>query len=289
MQFTGEKMLNNQNNFASNIDPKNFMNTGKIPNPEEFILFKKKIAPLINLDLTNYKNTQMERRITSLMNRNGIENLNDYFDLLKSTPNKLEEFVNMLTINVSEFFRNPEKFVEFETKYLPELVQKNPRLKIWSAGCSIGAEIYSIAMILDKHNLLDKCDLIASDFDKTILKKAQTGIYTKSEVGTVPPDYTKYFKAFDNTREKFQIEPKIVSKVKFESMDLLNSKYSTGFDLILCRNVVIYFTEEAKDRLYENFYNSLKPGGILFIGSTERINNHKNIGYTVRTPFFYQK
>lgn len=278
--------MNNQDN---NFDFGNAVPTGKIPGPEEFIVFKKNIAPLINLDLTNYKNTQMERRITSLMNRNGIDNLNEYFNLLRSNPKKLEEFVNMLTINVSEFFRNSDKFSELETKYLPELAQKSSRLKIWSAGCSIGAEIYTLAMILDKHKLLDKCELIASDFDRAILKKAQSGIYTKYEVGTVPADYMKYFKPLDDTNEKFQIEPRFTTKVKFEKVDLLNSKYDTGFDLILCRNVVIYFTEEAKDRLYETFYKSLKPGGILFIGSTERINNHKNIGYTVKTPFFYQK
>lgn len=265
------------------------ISTAKIPSPEEFVNFKKKIGPLINLDLTNYKNTQMERRIASLMNRNGIDNLASYYKLLERNKEKLEEFINMLTINVSEFFRNPEKFEELEKVYLAELLKTKPGLKIWSAGCSIGAEIYSIAMILDKLKVIEKCNLIASDFDKKILDKAQSGMYTRQEVGTVKPEYLKYFKQVDTNGDKYQIDQKLVASIKFEKRDLLNSKYDTGFDLILCRNVVIYFTEEAKDKLYKNFYNSLNPGGVLFIGSTERINNHKSFGYNLRTSFFYQK
>lgn len=278
---------NKDNNVFQNILQ---TSSGKIPTNEEFASFKKKINPIINLDLTNYKNTQMERRIASLMNKNGISTLDEYFNILKSDPKRLEEFTNMLTINVSEFFRNPEKFIELETKYLPELVKNSPKLKIWSAGCSIGAEVYSTAMILDKHGLLEKTELIASDFDKNILKKAQDGIYTKYEIGTLPKDYEKYFKPVNGLNsDKSQVDPRISSQVKFQRHDLLNSKFETGFDLIMCRNVVIYFTEEAKDRLYKAFYDSLKPGGILFIGSTERINNHKDFGYNVRSPFFYQK
>lgn len=278
--------MDNNNIFQNIIQT----STGKIPTNEEFISFKKKIAPIINLDLTNYKNTQMERRISSLMNKNGISSLDEYFNVLKTDPKRLDEFTNMLTINVSEFFRNPEKFIELETKYLPELMKNSSKPKIWSAGCSIGAEVYSTAMILAKHGLLEKTELIASDFDKSILKKAQDGIYTKYEIGTLPKDYDKYFKPVNDLHgDKYQIDPQINSHVKFHRQDLLNSKFETGFDLIMCRNVVIYFTEEAKDKLYKAFYDSLKPGGILFIGSTERINNHKEFGYNVRSPFFYQK
>lgn len=263
------------------------LQSGKIPSMEEFAIFKKNIASIIHLDLTNYKNSQMERRITSMMNRNGIFDLEEYYKILKTNPKKLEEFTNMLTINVSEFFRNPEKFVELESTYFPELIKKFPRLKIWSAGCSIGAEIYSIAMILDKLGYLDKCELVATDFDINILNKAKNAVYSKFEVGTIQNGYEKYIKQIDD--EKFQIIPSLSSKVRFERQDLLNSQYEKDFGLILCRNVVIYFTDEAKDRLYQNFYDSLKPGGILFIGSTERINNHKAFGYNLRTSFFYEK
>lgn len=273
----------------NNLDLGEFFNipAGKKPSEEEFSSFKKKIAPLINLDLCNYKNTQMERRITSLMNRNGIDNLEVYYNILKINKERLNEFVNMLTINVTEFFRNPEKFTELETKYIPQLLTKTNRLRVWSAGSSIGAEIYSLAMIFDKMGILDKCDLLASDFDENILKKAKSGIYSNLEVGTIQSGYEKYFKSIGT--DKYQVDSRLISKVKFEKADLLNSKFDKDFDLILCRNVVIYFTEEAKDQLYKKFYDSLKPGGILFIGCTERINSYREIGFNLTSSFFYQK
>lgn len=278
-----------------NNDLKNFLNITplKIPPPDEFMIFKKKMTSLIGLDLTNYKNTQMERRITSLMNKNNITNLADYYNILKDNPDKLNEFINMLTINVTEFFRNSDKFIELETKYIPELLKKNSNLKIWSSGCSVGAEIYTIAMILNKLGILNKCTLIASDFDENAINKAKAGIYSKLEIGNMPLEYKKHFSSLGKDEkfqdEKFQLDKDLISKVLFRKQDLLNSRFDLDFDLILCRNVVIYFTDEAKDHLYENFYKSLRPGGILFIGSSERINTYKEIGFNLRTAFFYQK
>ena len=264
-------------------------NVESVPSFEEFRIFKKKIASLINLDLNSYKNIQMERRIVSLMNQNNIANLANYYDLLKKFPNQLNAFINMLTINVTEFFRNPVTFIELEKVFIPELLQKNTRLKIWSSGCSIGAEIYSIAMMFDKLGILDKCELVASDFDKNVINKAKLGIYSKLEIGNLPPEYMNYFQEIDTNTEKFQIAPKLTSKITFQYQDLLDSEFESDFNLILCRNVVIYFTEEAKDRLYQKFYNSLKTGGILFVGSTDWINNHKDLGFNIRSSFFYQK
>jgi len=256
---------------------------------DEMSLFKKKISSLIKLDLTNYKNAQMERRILAYMHKNGMDNLLSFYKVLEKDAEMLEQFVNMLTINVSEFFRNQEKFEELEQVYLPELLKRKSCLKIWSAGCSIGAEIYSIAMILDKLNKLESCKLIASDFDINIINKAKSGIYLQHEVQSMPDEYMRYFTKTDDSEEKYILDSKIVNSVKFERSDLLNSSFEKNFDLVLCRNVVIYFTEEAKDVLYKKFYDSLLPGGILFIGSTERIQDHKSIGYNLLTPFFYQK
>jgi chemotaxis protein methyltransferase CheR len=260
-----------------------------IPPEEEFNVFKKKISFLIGLNLFNYKNTQMERRIVSLMNRNNIFKLDEYYQLLSSSKEKLDEFINMLTINVTEFFRNNDKFDELEQKFIPELLKKHGSLKIWSAGCSCGAEIYSIAMILDRLKVLDKCTLVASDFDINILNRAKKGHYSKFELGVIRPEYKNYFKPLDDKGEKFQVDPNLTQKVKFERRDLLNGTFEKNFNLILCRNVVIYFTEEAKDKLYSDFYNSLSVGGILLIGSTERIHNYKEIGYNLLSSFFYQK
>ncbi len=284
--------MEKKNNF--DFDKIDFSSLGtrnnfKKPSEQEFSTFKAKVEHLINLDLTHYKSNQMERRISTLMNRNGIDNLMDYYNLLKKDSDKLREFINMLTINVTEFFRNKDKFEELEKDHLPEIIKNSSNVKVWSAGCSIGAEIYSLAMLFDKLGVLNKVDLIASDFDREILNKAQNGIYTETELKLLDKSYTKYFTTVDSDKKKFQISKKLIDSVRFEKRDLLNSTFEKNFDLILCRNVVIYFTEEAKDELYEKFYNSLKSGGVLFIGSTERINNYKDIGFNLTSSFFYKK
>lgn len=284
-------MVENEKNIDKLFD-EGFFKKLDIPPREEFDAFKKNVSKLIKLDLFNYKNTQMERRITFLMNRNNISSLNQYYKILESDKVKLDEFINMLTINVTEFFRNEDKFLELEQKYIPMLIKKfGENLKIWSAGCSCGAEIYSIAMILDKLKILDKCQLIASDFDENILARAKQGIYSRFEIHEeMLEKYNKYFTLVpDSKDEKFQLIPKITSKINFRRDDLLNSKFERNFHLIVCRNVVIYFTEEAKDKLYRNFTDSLCTGGVLFIGTTERINNHKTMGLELASSFFYQK
>lgn len=282
-------MSENTNKNSENLN--DILNTSKfnMPKTEDFDNFKKKISSLINLNLFNYKNSQMERRIISLMNKNNITKFDEYYQLLNLNKEKLDEFTNMLTINVTEFFRNTDKFEELENKFIPELLSKYGSIKIWSAGCSCGAEIYSIAMILDKLNVLDKCTLIASDFDTNILNRAKSGQYSKYELGVLKPEYKKYFKPIDDKGEKFQVDPKLTSKVKFEKCDLLNSCFNKNYHLILCRNVVIYFTEKAKEKLYKDFYDSLTKDGMLLIGSTERIHNYKEIGFNLSSSFFYKK
>lgn len=257
---------------------------------EDFENFKKNVSKLIGLDLFNYKNTQLERRIKFFMTRNNFSQLDIFYNELKTNKPLYEEFINMLTINVTEFFRNEDKFVELERDVLPMLVSKyGKNLKIWSAGCSSGAEIYSLAIILDKMGLLNTCQLHASDFDENILARAKKAEYTKFELSDkVIQAYRDYF-TNGSEPDSYKLKPNITTKVSFKRQDLLNDRFDTNYHLILCRNVVIYFTEESKELLYKNFYNSLVDGGILFIGTTERINNHKKIGFNLISSFFYQK
>ena len=287
-QFTGKKM---ERSFLSGNLLK--MENVNLPSAEEFAMFKREIGWLIKLDLTNYKDSQMNRRIVSIMNKNGANNLSDYLTLLKCNENCLEEFVNMITINVSEFFRNREKFVELEKVYLQELLSKKYKLNIWSAGCSIGAEIYSVAMMLDKYGVLNRCDFLATDFDENIINRAKSGIFCESEISGALPEYKRYFQITEcksrSGQQNYQINPNLCSKVRFEKHNLLSTNYQKGFDLIICRNVVIYFTEETRSKVYKQFYDSLNPGGILFIGSTERVNHYNKYGYNLRSNFFYQK
>lgn len=254
---------------------------------KDWELFKQKLFAKSNINLNDYKPAQMQRRITNLMNRNGVNTYNDFYGLIDRDAKLYKEFIDYLTINVTEFFRTPEKFDELEKKVLPDLLSRSTKLNIWSAGCSIGAEPYSLAMILDEMTPGVRHRILASDLDIEMLAKAKEGAYQTGELKAISPARLhKYFKQVNGNQI---IREDIKSRVEFVRHNLLLDKFETGFDLILCRNVVIYFTEEAKDGLYRRFLSSLKPGGVLFVGGTEAILNFREIGYQHYLPFFYRK
>ena len=129
--------------------------------------------------------------------------------------------------------------------------------------------------------------ILASDLDIEILAKARAGVYTENELKAVTP--ARLAKYFDKNNGKYAVKKEIKTSIEFKRHNLLKDPFESNFDLILCRNVVIYFTEKAKDQLYSNFLKALKPGGILFVGATEAILNFRKLGYTSYKPFFYQK
>lgn len=258
-----------------------------MPDDRDWELFKQKFNAKSNIDLNQYKANQMQRRITNLMTRHNVKTYMEFYALIEKDPKMFSDFVEYLTINVTEFFRTPEKFSELEQKVLPELLSKNSRLSIWSAGCSIGAEPYSLAIILDSLTPRVRHRILATDLDIEILAKAKKGVYTTNEMKNLSQSREKnYFKIEGG---KYYVSDDIKSRIEFKRHNLLLDRFESGFDLILCRNVVIYFTEEAKDKLYRRFYDALKPGGVLFVGGTEAILNFRDMGYTSYLPFFYRK
>ena len=250
--------------------------------------FKRKLKAKTEIDLDLYKAPQMQRRIGNLAQRNGYASYAAYFDHVAQDKDDFAAFIEYLTINVSEFFRTPDKFSKLETDVIPDLLTRSPKLNIWSAGCSIGAEPYSLAMIMKEMTPGAQHRILASDLDIEILAKARQGVYTDNELKAISPARkAKYFDTLDGG--KFAVKQEIKNCIEFKRHNLLKDSFETGFDLILCRNVVIYFTEEAKDQLYANFFRALKPGGVLFVGATEAILNFRKLGYTSFQPFFYQK
>lgn len=250
--------------------------------------FKKDVLLLTNIDLNFYKEKQMRRRIDTIAGKNGCKNYDEYIRLLKSDADKFEKFVNFLTINVSEFYRNPDQWKLMNENVIPRLIKSQGRnLNIWSAACSTGDEPYSLVMAFSRHLPLSGIHITATDIDKQVIAQAQTGLYNEKSVANVPQDLKA--KYFTKVGDSYQIANEIKRCVTFREHNLLKDPYPTGFDLILCRNVVIYFTDEAKDMIYKNFYNSLKNHGILFIGSTEQISNYKTLGYTRLSSFYFAK
>ena len=251
--------------------------------------FKKQVYAITTIDLNSYKERQMKRRIDALIAKNNCQSYDDYVALIKKDPVMLEQFVNYLTINVSEFYRNPEQWKVLEQDILPALIkEKGRRLKIWSAACSTGDEPYSLAMVVGKQVGLANVEILATDIDKQGIEKAKLGLYNVKSLVGLPAEYKdKYFTQV--TPSSYQISDEIKKCVKFKQHDLLKDKYYEDCDLIVCRNVLIYFTEEAKIDIYKKFSDSLKKNGVLFIGSTEQIMSYRTINFESYKTFFYKK
>lgn len=254
----------------------------------DYEYFKKEILALTTIDLNSYKEKQMKRRIDTLISKNKIVGYDKYVQALKTDKERFEEFVNYITINVSEFYRNPDQWKILDETVFPELISKfGKNLKIWSAACSTGDEPYSLVMALSRHLPLNQIKIIATDLDKQVIAKAKVGLYAEKSIAAVPDDLKK--KYFTQVGSSYKIADEIKARVEFKEHNLLKDTYPSDCHLIVCRNVLIYFTEEAKDEVYAKFYKSLLKGGNLFIGSTEQIMTYREIGYERKSSFFYTK
>jgi len=252
----------------------------------DYSLFIRKVNENLNLDLSNYKETQMKRRLTSLYIKRGFTSFVSYFNALTKDKDLMNEFMDRVTINVSEFWRNPTRWTVLEQKYIPEMLRRTPRLKCWSAACSTGEEPYTLAMLLMEANA-DRPDILAMDLDDLVLSKALKGEYIERSVRDIPPTYlTKYFSKVNDT---YLVDQSLKKLIRFRKGNLLLDRFEKDFDLIICRNVMIYFTETAKQELYHKFSQSLKPDGLLFVGSTEQIFSPAQYHLEAVDSFFYRK
>lgn len=250
--------------------------------------FEEWVLKDFGINLKAYKQNQLQRRILSLMSRVGVNSVEEYINLLKKDKDQRIKFLDFITINVSEFFRNPEIFDELEKKIKVELLNNTSgSLKIWSAACSIGAEPYSLSIIMDEILPNKKHKIIATDLDMTILQRAKEGIYAQAEIKNVKKERLE--KYFTKEGEKYKIKSSIKNVVTFKKHDLILDNYEKDFDLIVCRNVVIYFNQDIKDNIYKKFSESLKKGGLLFVGATESIYNYKDYGFEKVSTFIYRK
>ena len=259
-------------------------------NSPDYELFKQRLQKIIGVDLNSYKN-QIHRRIHMLKDRWNAKTYDDYFNLIRNDDKKLRDFLDHLTINVSEFFRNEKQWWKLRDQLIPELIKKrgSKRLKMWSAGCATGEESYSLAILADVCGLDVSTSILAADIDQGALDIAQKGVYLKRQLLNVPHEYLiKYFTSPDGG-ETFQVSPEIKQRVVFRRFNMIDGAFNSGFDIILCRNVVIYFTQETKALLYVKFYNALAQGGYFLVGSTEQIFDHKSIGFEVAGPFLYTR
>ncbi|HUZ77043.1 MAG TPA: protein-glutamate O-methyltransferase CheR [Chloroflexota bacterium] len=256
----------------------------------DYTNFKRRMLERFAIDLASYKSPQMRRRLRLLMERSQARTFTEYFRVLERRPDKQQEFQAFFTINVSEFFRNPRKFRYLGEHVLPELLARRSALRIWSAGCSYGAEPYSLACLLGAHPGEPRHYLLATDVDERILERARAAAdYTEQDIRALPPEsLERWFKPTGSGR--WALDPALRSRVTFRVHDLLRDSFEGDFDLILCRNVAIYFTSDAQRKLFQRLSDALRPGGYLFLGPSEFIREGADIRLSeTTTPSFYRK
>ncbi len=250
--------------------------------------FKNNVYKITKIDLSAYKERQMKRRIDALLVRHKIKDYDSFINEIKTNKALFDEFVTYLTINVSEFYRNKDQWEFLDKEVIPKLIEKfGDRLKIWSAACSTGDEPYSLVMALSKHTALSNIRIYATDLDKNVLEHAKNGLYDEKSIKAIPEEFIK--KYFTKVGNSYLISDEIKKCVKFSEHNLLLDKFDMDYHMIVCRNVLIYFTEEAKKDVFKKFADSLKNNGILFIGSTEQIINYKELGLSRMNSFFYER
>ena len=262
---------------------------------EQYTLVKSSIKKLLQINLDHYKDEQMRRRLDSWLVRSGAPDWNEYFRRLRIDSHELSRFRDYLTINVSAFLRDIERWQALREDIFPELLRAalsgpggSTGLKIWSAGCSIGAEPYSLAMLLEELSPARRHHILATDLDRSALARSRArGPYTVDEVQNLSPLQRANY--LEPGGPPFFVKDRLVKRVEFREHDLLTAPFETGLDLIVCRNVVIYFTGETKDLLYRKFQQALRPGGILFVGATEIIPRPQEIGFRSSGISFYRK
>jgi len=249
-------------------------------NPKSVIDYLKEKR---GFDFSGYRTSMIERRVKQRFPATKCKDYTDYLCHLKKEPDELDRLVDALTINVSRFFRDTLTFEYLADRILPQMVyEKNhshaPSLRIWSAGCSMGEEPYSIAMLINELFEKEKIELdthiFATDIDERALKKAKRAIYPYESVKSVK--YRLLKKYFVLKGESFHLVNELKKLVIFSAYDMLDRKsYAPpesvfgGFDMVFCRNLLIYFKVDYQDQIFDKLYRSLVKKGYLILGEAE--------------------
>jgi chemotaxis protein methyltransferase CheR len=245
------------------------------------------VRGLLGIDLSQYKPAQVWRRVNGFASAKGLADPDALIAKARQDATLRQAFLDMLTINVSEFFRNPEAWDQLKAQYLRPMLLGQLSVRIWSAGCSLGFEPFTLAMLCREIAPTKPVSILATDLDQTILSRARDGIYAEQQMAGVSPARRARF--FNRLDRGWEVRQELKSLVAWRRHDLLKDPYEKPFDLICCRNVVIYFTEAAKTSMYQRFRESLRPGGILFLGATESIPNVRAVGLVPAGLTFYRR
>ena len=242
---------------------------------------KANLKKTTGLDLKGYKDNYIKRRMSGRLSSSKAQNYTEYLMFLNKNPEEYAELKNFITINVTKFFRDKNTYDFVMNIVLPGIIaekEKAPvkKLAIWSAGCSIGEEPYSISIML--HEILGtrirefSPTIHATDVDDEAIRDAKIGEYDKEAFSETDPVLAQKYFALNPATKRYAVKPEIKSIVDFKHQDMIHERPLPNMDLIFCRNVLIYFSEETHQLVFRNFHESLRPGGYLVIGGSESIH-----------------
>ena len=250
-------------------------------NDKEFERLVTYMRDNYGINLT-HKRALVEGRLSNSLVEQGFKNYNDYMDMCfaDKTGKEIDKLIIKLTTNHTYFMREPEHYTYLKEVILPYLVEncKNNELRIWSAGCSSGEECYTTAMLLNEYFGKEKSKwdtrILATDISHSVMDKAKLGVYTAEGMKGLSPEWKKKdFKSLGD--DKYEICQEIKNEIIFKEFNLMDPMPKTfqarPFDLIFCRNVMIYFDQPTKNALVNRFYDVVKPGGYFYIGHAESI------------------
>jgi chemotaxis protein methyltransferase CheR len=235
-------------------------------------------------DFRNYSKAHIKRRILHRLNISHTKTVSELLHKTLRDKDLFRELLDDLSINVTEMYRDPEFYKSLRNIVIPKL-KTYAYFKIWHAGCSTGEEVYSLAILLKEEGLLDRCQIYATDFNNKVLEIAREGIYRKTDIEQYNRNYelaggirklSYYYKAMYGS-VKFQKE--LSEKIVFADHNLVTDSVFADVNLILCRNVLIYFEKNLQNQVLKLFYESLVPSGILCLGSKETIKYTQSESY----------
>ena len=279
-----------------------------MPISENDILFLiKTLKTVSDYDFSDYSQKSFKRRIEKILEDYSLT-FPQFITKVKKDRIFIEQIVKDITVNTTELFRNPKTWQAIKYRILPKL-QDKPYFNIWHAGCSTGQEIYSMLILLNELNLLDKARIYASDINEDVISKAKQGKYVYrfnieylenfdnvirqnpynfEEYKNIP--YSKYLD-IDKIKDTLSIKPFLLNKVSYKKHNLVKLKniYNIKFDIILCRNVLIYFNQHLQTRVLDFFHQNLKPNGFLVLGYHESIFGFQAQKFNKKGLFYTKK
>ncbi len=264
---------------------------------KEFDLIREHIKKNYGISLGDEKKSLVVSRLRSVLQKNNLDNFTDYYNYLinDKTGQAAITFIDKMSTNHTYFMRETDHFDFFRDKALPELEKNSGKkdIRLWCAGCSSGEEPYTLQIIMQEYfgNKANSWDttILATDISMTVLKKAYKGMYSAENLKSIPEEWKKkYFKKISD--DFYEVDSNIKKKLIFKKLNLMDDKFpmKDKLDFIFCRNVMIYFDLETRDKLIKKFYDITKPGGYLFIGHSETLN-YSDASYKYIMPAVYQK